>query len=566
VDQRDDQPRLEALASEVERLRAELDASARLLVETERRGDRRRDRLEGDLDRRDRLIELAEGRIQRREMALAAARGELARPLVRRVARLDRLVRRAGGRLRRILRSTAREAQDVTPSDDPGSPGDWRRTIRTMIGERAPRAWLVGESDMAEVLRRSLETSGWEVAAGVEPSGGTLTGASADVHIALSPDVRLDSLPERSLRIAWAADVGRWLADPRFDDYDLVLAADPEVATSIARGSAHRPATVVAGGAVEVGASLRSALLSWIELRRIAIHIPPKDQESAPRWGDTHFARGLQRAFAGLGWIATVHVASESDSLRAAAADIAIHIHGLSTPAVRQGQPTALWIISHPDRVRAVQIAPYDIVFVASDPFATELARRVRTPVRTLHQATDPECFYPESGAPGHDVLFVGNSRGVRRPVLDVVGAMPYDVAVYGGNWRPELIEARLVRGAWIPNSDLHRYYASASIVLSDHWPDMREEGFIANRVYDALASGAFVVSDRVAGIDRQFEGAVATYGNDEELREVIDQAMADPADRHQRAERGRAIVLAHHTFEHRARTIIEAFEGLAAV
>jgi glycosyltransferase involved in cell wall biosynthesis len=386
------------------------------------------------------------------------------------------------------------------------------------------------------------------------------------VHIALSPDVRLDSLPERSLRIAWVADARHWLAEPRFDDYDLVLAPDAEVVASIARESAHRPATIVAGGVDEIGASLRSALRSWIERRRIAIHIPPKDQESAPRWGDTHFARSLQRAFAGCGWIATVHVASESDSLRAAAADIAIHLHGVSTPAVRQGQPTALWIISHPDRVRAVQSAAYDIVFVASDPFAAELARRVRTPVRTLYQATDPQRFYPESGAPAHDVLFVGNSRGVRRPVLDAVAAMPYDLAIYGGNWKPELVEARLVRGPWIPNSDLHRYYASASIVLSDHWPDMREEGFIANRVYDALASGAFVVSDRVAGIDRQFEGALATYGDDEELREVIDQAMANPANRLERAERGRAIVLARHTFEHRARSIIEAFEGLGVV
>ena len=42
----------------------------------------------------------------------------------------------------------------------------------------------------------------------------------------------------------------------------------------------------------------------------------------------------------------------------------------------------------------------------------------------------------------------------------------------------------------------LNRYYSSAKIVLNDHWPDMRAHGFLSNRLYDALACGAFVISD----------------------------------------------------------------------
>ena len=66
--------------------------------------------------------------------------------------------------------------------------------------------------------------------------------------------------------------------------------------------------------------------------------------------------------------------------------------------------------------------------------------------------------------------------------------------------WTPELVDPRFVKGEGIPNHELARYYSSAAIVLNDHWDDMRAEGFISNRLYDALACGAFVISDHLDG------------------------------------------------------------------
>jgi spore maturation protein CgeB len=86
----------------------------------------------------------------------------------------------------------------------------------------------------------------------------------------------------------------------------------------------------------------------------------------------------------------------------------------------------------------------------------------------------------------------------------------------------------------------------------------MRELGIISNRVYDALACGAFVVSDRVPGIDEEFDGAVATWDTPEELHEIIAKALADPARRAADGARGRAAVLARHTFEQRVDRILE--------
>jgi spore maturation protein CgeB len=85
----------------------------------------------------------------------------------------------------------------------------------------------------------------------------------------------------------------------------------------------------------------------------------------------------------------------------------------------------------------------------------------------------------------------------------------------------------------------------------------MRDEGFISNRLYDVLASGGFVISDDVAGIDAEFDGAVVTYGTAPELRALVDRWLADPAGRRERAERGRRAVLQRHTFGHRVAALL---------
>lgn len=295
----------------------------------------------------------------------------------------------------------------------------------------------------------------------------------------------------------------------------------------------------------------------------IAIHIAAPNADVGATWGDTQFAQALARAFEARGWTAAVHAEDAWDAPAAVQADVALHLFGVRVPPVRPGQVSLLWVISHPDRLTARRCDTYDVVFVASDLFGDLLADRIATPVLTLHQATDPDRFFPDPTGPHHELLFVGSSRRVRRPILDAVAGTAHELAVYGGNWTPELLDPRHLRGAWIPNDELRRYYSSADIVLNDHWLDMREEGFISNRVYDALASGAFVVSDRVPGMDEAFDGSVATYDRDEELPAIIDDALADPDSRRASAERGRAAVLARHTFAHRVDTIIAALDGL---
>jgi glycosyltransferase involved in cell wall biosynthesis len=382
---------------------------------------------------------------------------------------------------------------------------------------------------------------------------------SIDVAVITSAGIARRRLPRNVVTIAVVYDqVDRWLDDPGFDDHDLLAVGDDALRPDLEARSPHPVLTIAETLTTPAAAeALRDALLRWARAPKVAVHIGPLTWEAAAAWGDTPFGRAVQQELERRGWPATVHVFAERDSGPARRADVALHIFGARAPEVHPGQVSMLWVISHPDRVSTTMCEPYDVVFAASDLFASQLAERVRPPVLPLHQATDPNRFFPDPTGPNHELLFVGSSRKIRRRILADLDGTTRDLAVYGGGWTADLLDPRYVRGEWIPNWDLRRYYSSAGIVLCDHYDDMRDEGFISNRAYDALACGALVVSDRVPGMDAEFDGGVVTYEDADDLASIVDHYLGDPAERRARADRGRAAVLARHTFGQRVEVII---------
>lgn len=96
-------------------------------------------------------------------------------------------------------------------------------------------------------------------------------------------------------------------------------------------------------------------------------------------------------------------------------------------------------------------------------------------------------------------------------------------------------------------------------MVLNDHWDDMREEGFVSNRIFDVLATGARLLSDEVAGLDAVLGAAVPTWHATSDFArltaEPFEAHYPDPAARLAIAER----VVAEHSFDARAATLLDA-------
>ena len=113
------------------------------------------------------------------------------------------------------------------------------------------------------------------------------------------------------------------------------------------------------------------------------------------------------------------------------------------------------------------------------------------------------------------------------------------------------------VLGDYIPNNELRRYYSSAKVVLNDHWPDMRTEGFISNRIFDAGACGALILSDSVAGLNSLFDDAIYEYNAEKSFQEVIERAFHDLEYSRKISKKLLEIILAGHTFDHRVAEVL---------
>lgn len=198
----------------------------------------------------------------------------------------------------------------------------------------------------------------------------------------------------------------------------------------------------------------------------------------------------------------------------------------------------------------------YDIIAVASPSFAKKLNEN-GIPAIFVPQFTNPEKFYPApSDALKTDILFVG-SNWHDRTSLRYALEEGFEVAVYGYNWAG-IVPDDMYKASYIDNNKLNQYYASAKIVLNDHRPDMKENGFVNNRIYDATAAGAMVVSDYMKEIEEVYGDSVPMYKNKEELREILSYYLTHEEQRREKASKAREITLKYYTNTDVAKKILE--------
>lgn len=210
------------------------------------------------------------------------------------------------------------------------------------------------------------------------------------------------------------------------------------------------------------------------------IQVSAPDDDTAKRWGDTAFADDLSHALQAQGQVARIQFWDAPSPYPHGEEDVVISLLGL-----HRWNPTAavvnyLWIISHPDEVSAAEAgAGWTRIFAASSSWE----RLDELGAEPLLQAASAGRFNLARTTPrgDADIVFVGTSRGVRRPVVADAIRVGADVAVYGHDWA-DFVPASAIRADYLPFAEVPGVYAGARIVLNDHWDDMRRAGFLSNR------------------------------------------------------------------------------------
>ncbi|MBX3287406.1 MAG: glycosyltransferase family 1 protein, partial [Actinobacteria bacterium] len=313
---------------------------------------------------------------------------------------------------------------------------------------------------------------------------------------------------------------------------------------------AHGPALVRATGAVPPG--------TWT----VSVTTAAPSRKVASVSGDWHYAGLFAAALARAGHRARVCSIEEANDPAERACDLRVVLRGLEPVRRTAGQRHVLWVISHPEALEAEECDAADLVVVASHRYAAHLRTLTDTPVEVLLQATDPAHFRPvtPSLAHHHRVAVVANTRGFSRPAVADALAGGLGPAVHGTGWEG-LVPPGVVCADYVPFDELPTVYASAEVVLNDHWETMRRWGFLSNRLFDVLACGTPVVSDDLPEVAEVFGELVPTWETPGQLRDVVVGLLADPRGTAARVAEARELVLASHTMDHRVAELTELLE-----
>ncbi len=299
-----------------------------------------------------------------------------------------------------------------------------------------------------------------------------------------------------------------------------------------------------------------------IQPKVFAIKISCPSVNVKDEWGDYHFARSLGKALYRAGHSFRIDFLNEWDNGRYAVNEVNLVLRGLSSFEPRKNQLNLMWLISHPDKVDADELEKYDHIFVASICYTKQLQKKFGKKVSCLLQCTDPDLFFPDEkeSAFSSDVLFVGNSRNHYREVVKSAIDADLKLSVYGTRWH-QFIPDQYIKGENIANCELARYYRNARVILNDHWPDMREKGFVSNRIFDVLACGKPLVSDAVEGLPSDIQRYITFFDDYTSIKEAV--KIAGKKDLLRKQERFAFSLKVHeqHSFDARVSTLLTTME-----
>jgi len=307
---------------------------------------------------------------------------------------------------------------------------------------------------------------------------------------------------------------------------------------------------------------------------RVSIKIGAPTRKRAAEWGDLYFAEALAAGLREKGYNVRIDCLDQWYN-RKQHDDVAIVLRGLSKYQTQSDQLNLMWLISHPESVSQDELKDYDHVFCSSESLARRLKSNVETSVlqqfsefkrdeewQQPSNTLDPRLSKLLEHVDANDILFVGNTRGVRREfVLDV--HKKHGVKFIGRGWDLYVSTDHII-AEHVENSMLPALYRTAGCVLNDHWPDMREQGIVSNRVFDVLSAGGLVLSDHVAeGVD--------LFGPDyfclsvEDFSQRWHRVQTDLRHRRDLIERGQAVVEGSHRAEDRVDAIDAVIQRIHA-
>lgn len=306
-------------------------------------------------------------------------------------------------------------------------------------------------------------------------------------------------------------------------------------------------------------AAFVSRFLPDTERLEFAIKIATPDPDSGQRWGEHEFAEGLTDALRRLGHGARVDTIRQWKQAHPDEIDLVVRAHGFRKRVyVPDGQrPALMWAI-YPAWPEATddECAAFEHIWCASRDMSLPSSTRSSS---YLPQAFDARRMAPVEAPERKSLVYVANNyqrRGRLRQMAEWATEAGLDLAVWGQGWSGTPLESFVV-AEHIDNKELGRLYGNALAVLNDHGNDMGRTGFVSNRIFDALACAAPVISDKVRGLPDDMAPFVLQVDGPEALAGAVTAIKGEDAARREARVQFAGQMRRTHSFDARAAAIV---------
>lgn len=164
-----------------------------------------------------------------------------------------------------------------------------------------------------------------------------------------------------------------------------------------------------------------------------------------------------------------------------------------------------------------------------------------------------------------HDVVYLGLYHPNKsHQIIDLIlgEATPFDFALYGTGWGTHPALSEFWKGP-LPKGDIAKLYSSAQVVLGTTEDRQRAAGMINNRVFEALSCGVCFISEYYPELEATFGDAILYSRAPGDTARHIRKLLADKDYASRIRQKGRDLILQHHTYDHRADKILSFFDAL---
>ena len=202
-------------------------------------------------------------------------------------------------------------------------------------------------------------------------------------------------------------------------------------------------------------------------------------------------------------------------------------------------------------------LSDYHLIFASSETACDYIEKEAGIKPFLLPIATNPERFndkIPPNAEYLCDYCFTGSYWDDPRDIMEMLdpATLPYTFKLYGANW-DNFPKFRDYYQGFVKYSHMPEVYASTKIVIDDANRGSKKFGAVNSRVYDALASGALVITNGEIGAKETFEGELPVWKSRSELHNLIEFYLNHDQEREEKIRVLKELVHAKHTYQKRA-------------